>query len=121
MNPQITQRHRDAVNDIIHNAFSGDRMHGDKVAEILARRFPGWMPISEAPRDGTHILVGWFGVNAPNFGNEALPPWKPIAKMTVAHFHSGDWCPSVQTFDGPGLDPKPTHGMPLPPTPDAKG
>lgn len=79
--------------------------------------FGEWRGISTAPLDGTHIIVGWFGIGQPNFGFELREPYRPIPMQTAAHFFELDWYASVQTSDGEPLM-QPTHWTPLLPPPN---
>jgi hypothetical protein len=76
------------------------------------RRAPGWRPISEAPRDGTHILglfdkVGavecWFGHDVETTTSE--PEWCAVSLPS----HGCGCCGSK--------NPEPTGWQPLPPPP----
>ena len=66
-----------------------------------------WQPIETAPRDGTWVLCAWKN----SIGQFGIP--------TVLYWHGECW-----TNIDPALTPvvqnalKPTHWMPLPPSPD---
>jgi hypothetical protein len=55
-----------------------------------------WLPIAEAPRDGTRLLIANFG-----WGDHAAP--------TIAHWDGDSWC----SCDGLYSDSDITHFAPL--------
>ena len=72
----------------------------------------GWQPIETAPRDGTEILMTngvdvssgqWFSEYGGTYDQEGAP--------------NGDGCDAGWTDWSGGMQPDPTHWMPLPPPP----
>lgn len=93
---------------------------GDTPSEAIAawnRRTPGWRPISEAPRDGTDVIVGfdcatvwivhvaWYRSGDEPYTDEPFEQgWWSYVRGSV----------SQELLDGHRT---PTHWMPLPPAP----
>ena len=66
-------------------------------------RTPDWQPIETAPKDGTHVLLGWaVGVGLVLSGY--WPDWRGRKA----------WVTCVGQYQGSAA---PTHWMPLPPPP----
>ncbi len=91
-------RYGTKVRDAIYIALLNAQAAGVRAAETaLPAPSSGWLPISEAPKDGTYVLL--------NFDNR--PP-------TVARWLYGAW----QAFDVLGFIGAPTHWQPLPLPPE---
>ena len=88
----------------------------EKIAKAVlhALQSEGWRPISEAPRDGTQLLL--FAA-VPEV--EGLSFDGPI--RLTGYWDSLDeaWCSTLSTFHGPFV--KPTHFMPLAAPPEGEG
>lgn len=107
----------DSVLRLLTSEFPNDPKIGDvfeaiaafkKFAPILAKHIlatvtadsdepvKSWMPIAEAPKDGTHILIGWQGSNMmfisrwlKSAGEWLLPvTTSPVPLKQPTHFHS---------------------------------
>ncbi len=71
---------------------------------------PGWLPISQAPKDGTDVIVMYMHIdtqivhNAFWLDHGAMPGWWSYDKSEVGRILLDDWM-------------TPTHYMPLPPEP----
>lgn len=61
-----------------------------------------WQPIASAPKDGREILIGWTD----------------SSRIFIAIFEIGRW---RDAEDGEAFPFEPTHWMPLPEPPKAKG
>lgn len=68
-----------------------------------------WMPIETAPKDGTEVLVVWWG--------KVVMAWCAGAG---ASRDGGDWWRSHSLHVVSADHPRPTHWMPLPPAPEVK-
>lgn len=70
----------------------------------------GWRPISEAPKDGSKFLAGWFTqprINGAKHWVEMIMQYKDNPYVDSQHLVS---CPGEWHYE-------PTHFMPLPPPP----
>ena len=65
-----------------------------------------WLPIESAPKDGTHILLGYF-LEAGGGGPPVVAFW---------HGTKQKWCTLRELLNAEGYF-SPTHWMPLPPSP----
>lgn len=74
-------------------------------AEALERE--AWRPISEAPRDGTHVLIGEL---CPDVLVSLDGKRESRFYQNVARYEGGNWQAWGQNFE-------PTHFMPLPQPP----
>jgi hypothetical protein len=76
--------------------------YGYQAAQKWNRRTPGWRPISEAPRDGTRIMI-----------------YSPLDGWVSSHYEGGCWqgLPWRPQSNPEYATAQPTAWMPLPPPP----
>lgn len=85
-------------------------------AAALRQPADGWRPIAEAPRDGSHILVGQFLAGVPN--HVTVAHWFDT-RLYGAKSGGAGWALSVGEQSDHGLD-RLTHWRPLPAPPSSE-
>lgn len=85
---------------------------------------PGWLPISEAPKDGRTLLLGYFNshgkwrtTRGEWLSEEFIEQYAEDPDMMKPGWHET----TVEDDEGKCWLINPTHYMPLPPPPSTKG
>lgn len=114
--PEPLLRVNDLAGGVAH-AFTADQMR-QYALDALAARAPQWLPIEQAPKDGTQLLLtngkdvaqGWWEIQPPFFKEHRDLDGRYIDQTEFDGFEG--WLDHAG-----GMQPKPTHFMPLPAPP----